>query len=51
MVELIRLYREELPDYLEAKGVSVEVIDTTDISKEEVALKAEEIIKRYGGKI
>lgn len=51
MVELIRLYREELPDYLEAKGISVEVIDTTDISKEEVALKAEEIIKRYGGKI
>lgn len=36
MKELMRIYREDLPKYLESRGIKVVTIDTTKLTQEEV---------------
>ena len=49
MVRLMKIYREDLPKYLDFRGIPVEKIDTTKMSPEDVCIMTEEIIKKYGG--
>ena len=51
MRELADIYRDDLPEYLNKQAIPVEIIDTTDISEEEVKETAKALIQKYGGEI
>jgi len=47
MTDLMEIYRVELPLYLNKCGITVEFIDTTNLTEEEVLIKAKEKIATH----